>query len=318
MGNRPGDRAESYNWQFLLFESIICLKMGDDFASGIGFMFDAEADKIWRPYTFENVKFELKAMDDNPGAYQSGHYMWPAATTLANIIFSNEKWGLVLDAAGGSVGPLTVVELGAGVGLGGLAAAQRPEVERVVMTDYDPGTLDLIRENVDHNQSVEGVTGADKCSVAFLEWGPGQENGDGEKNRDSGGNIDKCDKEDRLSSSLSPSSSSLTSSSSSSSSSGKVKEVDVPVSELMIGSDLIYAPEVVRPLLATVARLLVPTPARGVFLLVSSFDIGEESNAIFAAACQELGLAVDEVTPLDYASEVHRVQLVYRLEQARG
>jgi hypothetical protein len=235
----------------------------DNVDTALGFMFDAEREKVRSKVEIEGSVFELAAIDDLPGSYQSGQYLWPAAETLARRLLTDADWVGMLPAPTSmnpaadtdTPQPFTVVELGSGVGLGGLAAATRKEVGRVVMTDYDPGALDLIRDNVAHNSA---VTGSDRCSAVLCEWG--------------------------------------------------VRSPYIPQSPLVVGSDLIYAPEVVQPLLTSVDHCL---SANGTFVLVSSFDIGTESNALFAKAARELGLVVEEVVGLDYP-RVHRVQHLKR------
>jgi len=231
----------------------------DNVDTALGFMFDAAREKVRSKVEIQGCMFELAAIDDLPGSYQSGQYLWPAAETLARRLLTDADWAGMLPAPTSvdTGQPFTVVELGSGVGLGGLAAGTRREVGRVIMTDYDPGALDLIRDNVAHNSA---VTGSDKCSAVLCEWG--------------------------------------------------VRSPDIPQSPLVVGSDLIYAPEVVQPLLAAVDHCL---SANGTFVLVSSFDIGTESNALFAKTARELGLAVEEVVCLDYP-HVHRVQHLQRAD----
>ena len=49
---------------------------GDDenVDTALGFMFDAARGKVRRKV----LCFELAAIDDSPGSYQSGQYLWPA------------------------------------------------------------------------------------------------------------------------------------------------------------------------------------------------------------------------------------------------
>ena len=85
--------------------------------------------------------------------------------------------------------------------------------------------------------------------------------------------------------------------------------------DVIVGSDLIYCASVVLPLLQTVASYLA---SEGVFVLVSSFDIGEESNALFAASATQLGLVDREVQglswhgPDDPYPTTHRIQYLTR------
>ena len=62
--------------------------------------------------------------------------------------------------------------------------------------------------------------------------------------------------------------------------------------ELVVGSDLIYDPGVVTPLIATAVASLAPG---GRFLLAQSFALGDESAAALAAACDGHGLALEVI-----------------------
>ena len=138
---------------------------GADFGA-IGFMFDAETSRSERRFSFpigggaapapapapapavgeeaSLLEVRLMCIDDDPGFVQSGHYIWPAASTMATFLAAHWDRDYPADASR----PLpTVVELGAGCGLAGLAAMHLGASE-VVFTDHDPKTLDLIRENV--------------------------------------------------------------------------------------------------------------------------------------------------------------------------
>lgn len=64
--------------------------------------------------------------------------IWPAARALASYIWDHLDWQGV-----------TVLELGAGLGLPGLVAAARGA--RVTLSDYQPQALELARRNAEHN-----------------------------------------------------------------------------------------------------------------------------------------------------------------------
>ena len=82
-------------------------------------------------------------------------YLWPAATDLANHIIVH--WS--------TLRPSRFCELGAGCGLVGVVASLLGAGE-VVLTDYDPGALELIERNVRTNCSEERV-----CEVRSFQWG---------------------------------------------------------------------------------------------------------------------------------------------------
>lgn len=69
--------------------------------------------------------------------------MWPAAPALCSYLEEHRE---VIPAAG------TVVELGAGCGLTGLAVAQLEPRATVVFTDHDPGVLKVIEHNAQQQE----------------------------------------------------------------------------------------------------------------------------------------------------------------------
>ena len=121
----------------------------------IGFMFDAEHHRETRKITFPgDIEVTLKTIGDKPGHVQSGQYLWPAAQAAGNYLI--EHWN--------DIGSDSVLELGAGCGLAGIVASKLKGVERVVWTDYDHGSLQLLEENSQENCTC-------KSFVHFLEWG---------------------------------------------------------------------------------------------------------------------------------------------------
>lgn len=133
--------------------------MEEEGLGAIGFMFDSEHHKDKREISIgDDITITVKTIGDRPGHVQSGQYLWPAATAASHHICSS--W-LSLKAD-------RVLELGAGCGLTGLVASKLDGKPSVVFTDYDPGSLDLIRENVGLNWR---DSGAHTHHVHFLEWG---------------------------------------------------------------------------------------------------------------------------------------------------
>ncbi len=129
-----------------------------------------------------------------------------------------------------------VLELGAGCGLVGLTLAQLPGVATVVMTDHDPGTLTLIKEGIARNMA--RIT-AGACECGMLTWGKNMFQGTLYLQR--GGR--EVREEDEL---------------------------------LVVGSDLIYAEDVVEPLFRTVMGTCGTTEAsKASFLLCGSFPLGD-------------------------------------------
>lgn len=187
-----------------------------------------------------------------------------------------------------------IVELGAGVGLVGLTVgclidekstivqhAQCDESERIhsnllILTDHDPGVLDVIESNIERNGFV--VVYSDAPSH------PQESKTTFELNRESTlnqplfaisrlvwGNVDHIREIKQLCSSFCG--------------------VDAHGVDLILGSDLIYSPGVVEPLLRTVKELLLDrvqqssTKKMPYFLLCSSFRRVESDCAISEICC---------------------------------
>jgi predicted nicotinamide N-methyase len=85
-------------------------------------------------------------------------YLWPGALLLAEVV-AREPWTPGLLASR----PFAALEIGCGVGLGGLVALGRGL--RVCFTDYDLAPLHFVRRSVQEN-------GLDSCeySTRLLDW----------------------------------------------------------------------------------------------------------------------------------------------------
>lgn len=115
----------------------------DDALFSIGLMFDASAPKrMLTVHIGEGLEIALKSIGDDPGHKQSGQYLWPASVGLAKYLSQNPD--LIRDVT-------TVLELGAGCGLCGITVTKLSPHINVYFTDYDNGTLDLIKESVSLN-----------------------------------------------------------------------------------------------------------------------------------------------------------------------
>ena len=64
--------------------------------------------------------------------------MWEAGITIARYIYYNQE----------EFKGKTILELGSGTGIGGLAALKFTQCSRVIMTDYTEEVLALIKDNV--------------------------------------------------------------------------------------------------------------------------------------------------------------------------
>jgi predicted nicotinamide N-methyase len=249
----------------------------DECLADMGFMFEgSEATTLkrfeWNRTESEEVFFELiclacckkesepvkksvyaalNVVDKDPGAVQSGYYLWPAAPALVKHLL-NEKSSVS-----------SIVELGAGCALASIVALQlfSNTLECVIVTDHDPGTLQRARDNrtstLEELQEKCGTAAVEKISsipVFFesLSWG------------------DK-DGAERLLDLLT--------------STTHTKKGF----EWILGSDLIYCREVVEPLIQTASLLLDKTMVSK-FLLSQSFPYDDETEQEIDTSCNKLGL----------------------------
>ncbi|CAD7974023.1 unnamed protein product [Amoebophrya sp. A25] len=142
----------------------------------------------------------------------------------------------------------TVIDLGTGTGVSGLAVAKMRSADRVILTDL-PAVLDLTRRNVKRNnlllftESGGKIVNARCCMMLPLLWGK-----QGKKK-----NVAAVDN-GSSSSSTCASISSLLQDFGLLSRNRMTEEAPAPLT--IIGTDLVYAPEAVAPLLETVETIL--------------------------------------------------------------
>jgi len=211
--------------------------------SEVGFMFDREIPKTKILFSFgENAVscFVYGIEEDHPGALQSGQYIWPAAPALCNYLVENAFSEEGNQTSGYAIRG-RVLELGAGCGLTGLVAGHLSGVLEVVLTDHDPGALQLIEQSIDEQKSSLLA----HCRTCYVKWG---------------GVLSDCE--------LSPNG----------------QKFDV-----ILGSDVIYAASVVRPLFITVNEQLCQSE-QACFLMASSFAYDENTEQEIDMACSELKL----------------------------
>jgi len=135
---------------------------------GLRCLFDAYEPKrqVNTSFTVKKTKrkVDLKilcAEDDHPGALQSGVFLWPAANALGGYIAAGDFDDIIPSTET----RISILELGAGAGLVGLTAAKVIDNSKVILTDRDQVSLDLINENINLN-------GLERdCSTAQLIWG---------------------------------------------------------------------------------------------------------------------------------------------------
>ncbi len=127
----------------------------------LGFFFDTAQSKATQSVDVLGGKtVSYRSIDDTPGHVISGQYLWPASVHVAKYL--GERWNEFGN-------PSAVVELGAGTGLLSIILAATTSATKFVATDHDPGSVLLIEENIELNQS---IVGTDKSLVVeALGWG---------------------------------------------------------------------------------------------------------------------------------------------------
>jgi predicted nicotinamide N-methyase len=243
--------------------------------SPMAFMFDGMKRKDTKEFSFESdgtgeFTVSLKMITGDPGHQQSGQYLWPASAFNARWLLAHPEQFHLKDAESNEV---TLVELGAGCGLSGLAASKLACVESLILTDYDYGAIELLEENAAGNNSRRSGGEGEGDEEAFiavekLKWGA----------------------------EMTP-----------------LLQAKVSASKqlLVLGSDLIYCSTVCKPLFTSVRDLLALAPAneKNAFFLVSSFSLKDEIEETAVASYTSLGLEVNEVNALDVDAGQCRCQI---------
>jgi predicted nicotinamide N-methyase len=232
----------------------------------VGIMFEGSHASTLKHFAFDNnnIHIALKVVDDEPGAVQSGHYLWPAAHSLCEYLVQKNNV---------SERPTTILELGAGCALVSLVALQlyKDKLQCLVVTDHDPGTLERARDNhettleelyeraatEDEQLSIINELGSIPVKTESLEWG---EEKDWKKLQEILKQCNHVEKEKASSSCF---------------------------FDLILGSDLIYCLEVVEPLLLTASKLL---SGDGTFYLSQSFVYDMATEEEMDKVCQTFGL----------------------------
>lgn len=122
----------------------------------LGFnLFEGQTPKVVRRFDDlgNGIALSITCLDEEPIGVQSGQLLWPAAPALCRHLIAS--WAELRSAA--------VVELGAGCGMVGIAAAKLG-CATAVLTDRDAGALELIEQNVN------AATVDEQCSVLPLTW----------------------------------------------------------------------------------------------------------------------------------------------------
>ena len=107
------------------------------------------------------VQIALHVADDYPGAVQSGHYLWPAATMLSEYLINHQHHQVVNDHPQRFYN--TVIELGAGCAMVSFVALQlwKETLQCICITDHDPSTLVRARDN--YETTMQQLFNNDNC-----------------------------------------------------------------------------------------------------------------------------------------------------------
>lgn len=227
----------------------------------------------------------VSCVDDEPGAVQSGLYLWPAAQSLCDYLVSEKNEEMVASKARCSddiMGIRSLLELGAGAALPSLCALQvfQDSLDFLVVTDGDYGTLERARDNYETTmtelyegaETEEGqesvVNDIASISVEFLPLSWGQ----GNKQRRQWKDLQKRLHRDH-----------------------PVLETGSEVTfDLVLGSDLIHSVDMVEPLLQTAKMAMkknTDTNSKPRFLLSQSFPFDTETEEEIDRVCDWLQLS---------------------------
>ena len=271
----------------------------DDGMLELGFMFEGGQPTRRERFQWEvpdglrSIEVTLDIADDDPGAVQSGHYLWPAAHLLANYLVQHYCPGsdnsrILGNDSSSLPQPIVVVELGAGCALCSCVAWQlwANTLQCLVITDHDPGTLERARNNHettletlldkdfmsedDFNSTINNL-GSIPTNFESLEWG----------------NVKEMVQVQAI-----------------------MAEHSVPSqrhADYILGSDLIYDVAVVEPLFRTAHQFL--QSGKGRFLLSQSFAYEKATEDEIQRCCRQLGF--NRTTLVEEQDGKHKIQEFY-------
>jgi len=279
----------------------------------IGFMFDnAQSTKqthliftpscpcILETNSSLSVQVELECIDDNPGAVQSGHYLWPASSSLSQYIvdiystlhevschFNDSQ--IIMPARSIQ----SMVELGAGCGLVSIVALQVfQEVKCSIMTDHDPGTLQRAKDNyiaTRDSVGIENEKGKKEPAVYFenLEWGDVESAKNLLIHIQNDHTLPENESDEQFGDTLSFNKDGTNHNEFTITNNGF---------DLVLGSDLIYCRDVVYPLLLTASCLMGSNNSNTMFILSQSFPYDDDTEKEIDDVCAQLGLSRNILT----------------------
>jgi Lysine methyltransferase len=307
----------------------------EDCFADVGFMFESNQPVKLQDYTWtllsraRPLSVSIHAVDDTPGAIQSGHYLWPGAKYLADYLVQEQQNGCHSFAQSTTNEQISVetgtndfpqyaaiIELGAGCALASLVALQlySSSLQCLLISDHDPGVLARASDNYEStlqkimdNISTKDKTVAEDLADSKATEGSSDVNADNDKLFNRGTSSETLDSEHFLNHVINTIASIpvlfeqlswgvkqkkiLTSLYNQMM--DHVNDDDgspVSMSWLILGSDLIYSADIVKPLFETVSQIMVLSKNSARFILSQSFVYDEMTEFAIDNACIEFDL----------------------------
>jgi predicted nicotinamide N-methyase len=251
----------------------------EEIFSCAGYLFDSYQASQKATFTFSpslgtydaavaqrNICVTVECIDDIPGALQSGHYIWPASPALAQYLVDTYH------SSHSMASIKRIIELGAGCGLVSLCAYQVfTDSTLLVVTDHDPGTLKRAKSNFESIKNNKDTNKVTRVVFEDLSW---------------------CDSTTYFQNFLNRLQEE----------SNDWREIDTSYEDvvkfdLILGSDLIYCQDIVRPLLTTVALLLRRSNKESKMILSQSFNYSETTEEEIDYVCEKLNMRRQIIVP---------------------
>jgi hypothetical protein len=230
----------------------------DDGLCSMGFMFDAANETVLKQYSFDHdIRAALNVIDDSPGAVISGHYLWPASEIMCRFLVELYHEGTAKHPTLGALHSLLhepaagkALELGAGCGMCGVVLAQLMD-----KTSQQGGGVCF----TDYDPGV--LTRAESNVAATLD----------------------------VVNSATLKSAAFANLAWGDAASGASVLSEFGAVSLIIGSDVIYSVDIVRPLFQTISQLLSDTTS-GYMVMSQSFVYDLLTEAAIEECLKEFGL----------------------------
>lgn len=269
--------------------------------------------------TPSTIRVSLHCINDTPGAVQSGHYLWPGAQSMADFLLS-EKEQIEQHERKQKQNVVGVIELGAGCALLSLFLLQLycTSIQCILVTDHDPGTL--VRATDNHETTLQTILDINTTATSTTSTTENENSLVEQRQKDDNNNDTKLNSIINNLASIPILFEQLEWGSDFATieflyhkmldyitfaSSSKTIQNDTPVDSnnndtnedcwLIVGSDLIYCADVVRPLFETVSTFmqLIRKQHQQVkirFLLSQSFLYDDTTEQAIIDSCNEFQL----------------------------